>query len=74
MKTILSAALLFAAITAAGAEETSQEALLDAVYACKSGENHDGDKISPEQSKAACITAIDIAMAEKPPAPCGAAE
>lgn len=60
MKTILTAALLVAAITAANAMEASDEALWDAVYACKSGENHDGDKISAEASKAACIIAIDI--------------
>ena len=60
MKTILSAALLFAAVTAVSADEASNEALWDAVYSCKSGENHDGEKISPEESKAACITAIDI--------------
>jgi hypothetical protein len=59
MKMILSAALFFAAATAANAE-ASQEALWDAVYACKSGENHDGEKISQEASKEACIRAIDM--------------
>lgn len=72
MKTILTAALLVAAISGASATEASQEALWDAVYACKSGENHDGEKITAEASKAACVTAIDLAMAEKPLTPCGA--
>jgi hypothetical protein len=71
MRMIIAAAILVAA-TAAGAEEASQEALWDAVYACKSGENHDGEKISAEASKAACVTAIDLAMSEKPLKPCGA--
>lgn len=60
---LIAAALLFAA--GANAEGLSEEDLLDAVYACKSGENHDGEKISEAESKAACIKAIDALMVDR---------
>jgi len=56
MKTLLIAAMLIA--TPALAVET--EALDDAVYSCKSGENHDGDKISDDDVRVACLKAIDL--------------
>lgn len=59
MKTILTALLMTLAIAPAFAEGEN-EALDDAVYECVAGENHDGDKISAEESKSACLLAIKL--------------
>ena len=58
MKMILTAAMMFFPLATANA--AGSEAIDDAVYACTSGENHDGDKISAEESKAACLLAIKL--------------
>lgn len=60
MKTVLLAALLLA--TPAFAAAPQVENLDEAVYACTEGENHDGEKISEADSKAACVDAVDMLL------------
>lgn len=56
---ILTAILMLGVLAPAFAADDN-EALSEAVYACEAGENHDGEKISAEASKAACLVAIRL--------------